>query len=67
MENEDIEKLVNKLDEAINLLADIDLYNYGSVVIRKINQRKLNKSFEILFKTKKHLNYIKNTLEEGKQ
>ena len=67
MENEDIEKLVNKLDEAINLLADIDLYNYGSVVIRKINQRKLNKSFEILFKTKKHLNCIKNTLEEGKQ
>lgn len=63
METKDLEYIIEMLNEALELMADIDLYNQGIPQTRKLNQKKIIKSFDILFRTRKRLNFYKDLLE----
>ena len=58
MEEKEIEKTIEKIKNAMVLIENLDLYNYTFARIRLQNQKQLNKSYDILFKLKKHLEYL---------
>lgn len=64
MGNEEIENLIEELNKAINLLGDVDLYCYTIKSVRTTNQMKVVQCYDLLYRTRKHLKYIKKKLEK---
>ena len=58
MEDKEIEKTIEEIKNAMVLIESLDLYNYDFPRIRLQNQKQLNKSYDILFKLKRHLEYL---------
>lgn len=59
MENEELENLIETINEAMHLLADVDLYSQTNKSALRVSQKKVIKCYDILYKTKNHLKYLK--------
>ena len=59
MGNEELEDLIEELNKAIQLLGDVDLYSYTIKSVRVRNQMNVIKCYDLLYRTRKHLKYIK--------
>jgi hypothetical protein len=64
MGNEELEDLIEELNKAIQLLGDVDLYSYAIKSVRARNQMNVIKCYDLLYRVRKYLKYIKKKLEK---
>ena len=56
---QELEQAIKRINECITLLGDIDLYNYNSVSTRHKNQKKVIRTYNVLYSVKDRLTWYK--------
>ena len=62
MENKELDRTITQLKDALECLGDINMFCSASV--KNIYQKRLQKTYDILFGLKKHLEFLKKVREK---
>lgn len=61
---EQLKRFQEAIQNALLLMGDINVYGYSNDKIRKDTQKKLVKSYDILFELNRYINFIRGTNDE---
>lgn len=56
---QELEQAIKRINECVDLLSNVDLYNYTNSLIRHKNQKKVIRTYNILYNLKNRLIWFK--------